>query len=59
VDLWNEAADAVSKIDASQLTVDQRLRLAQAKALLAIGHELTLIREQGDTKAWSRPGPEA
>ena len=59
MELWNEAVDAVGQIDPSQLTVDQRLRLAQTKALLAIAHELTLIREQGDTKAWSRRPPEA
>lgn len=59
MELWNEAADAVSKIDPSQLTVDQRLRLAETKALLAIGRELTLMREQGDAKAWSKRSPQA
>ncbi len=46
LDMWHEAAEeirAVHLIENDRLSVDQRLKLAEIKALLAIGQELDLL----------------
>ena len=46
VDMWHDAADeiqAVHLLENDNLTVDQRLKLAEIQALLAIGQELSLL----------------
>ena len=43
MNLWADAFDEANAIDSQQgehLTIDQRLKLAEIKALLAIGQEL-------------------
>ena len=47
--LWHEAADDLYALaaDAEKMTVDQRLKLAEIKALLAIGQELSTIHHAG------------
>lgn len=49
--LWGSAFDAMNAIDSSRefegLNVDQRLKLAEIKALLAIGQELSKIHHEG------------
>lgn len=48
--LWNEAHKDANKIEeqwGDSLDVDQQLKLAEVKALLAIGQELSGIRHAG------------
>ncbi len=47
--MWHEAADALGQVDpeTEELTVDQRLKYAEVKALLSIGQELSRIHEEG------------
>ncbi|MBM0237133.1 hypothetical protein JNW88_08205 [Micromonospora sp. ATA32] len=49
--MWHEAADALSEaIDSEKtgrLTTDQQLKVAEIKALLAIGQELSKIHHEG------------
>lgn len=47
--MWHEAADDMNAIDAKaeELTIDQRLKLAEIKALLSIGQELSKIHHEG------------
>lgn len=48
MNLWNDAYDALSAIDSrDDLTVDQQIKMAEIKALLSIGQELSLIHHQG------------
>jgi hypothetical protein len=46
MNLWTEAFDALSKVerDEPNFTVDQRLKVAEIKALLAIGQDLNGLR---------------
>lgn len=44
--MWHDAADeiqAVRLLENGSLTVDQRLKMAEIQALLAIGQELSLL----------------
>ncbi len=47
--LWSDAFDDMNALDrdSEQFTVDQRLKLAEVKALLAIGQELSGIHHAG------------
>jgi hypothetical protein len=49
MDLWSDAFDSMNAIDrdADNLTVDQRLKLAEIKALLSISQELSKIHHEG------------
>jgi len=46
--VWHDAFDAMNELDRhEQLTVDQQLKLAEIKALIAIGQELSMIHHEG------------
>jgi hypothetical protein len=47
--MWHEAADAMNALDgdADEMTVDQKLKLAEIKALLSISQELSRIHHEG------------
>jgi hypothetical protein len=48
--LWTEAFDAMNAVDRDhhdELTLEQKLKVAEIKALLAIGQELSIIQEHG------------
>lgn len=46
--VWHEADDALhDAVRGEHLTMDQKLRAAEVKALLAIGQELSMIRNGG------------
>ena len=47
--IWHDADDDIYKLNeqAETMNVDQRLELAELKALLAIGQELSGIRHGG------------
>jgi hypothetical protein len=49
VDLWADAFDAMNAIESREdhLTLDQQMQMAQIKALLAIGQELSGIHHAG------------
>ena len=49
MDLFNMAYDDMNTIDANDfsLTVDQRLKIAEIKALLSISQELSKIHHEG------------
>jgi hypothetical protein len=49
VDMWADAFDSMNAIDlkSEALTVDQRLKLAEIKALLSISQELSSIHHNG------------
>lgn len=49
MNLWNMAFDDMNALDGSadDMTIDQRLKLAEIKALLAIGQELSKIHHEG------------
>jgi hypothetical protein len=55
MDLWTDAFDDMNKIDLryDELTLDQQLKIAEIKALLAIGQELSLIQDSGINPKWS------
>ena len=40
-------------LDFDNLTLDQKLKVAEIKALLAIGQELSLIQDSGINPKWS------
>jgi hypothetical protein len=54
--LWSDAFSDMNKIDLSydNLTPDQRLKVAEIKALLAIGQELSIIQEHGINPEYSQ-----
>ncbi|WP_158087106.1 hypothetical protein [Mycobacterium aquaticum] len=54
MDLWTDAFDTMNTIDPKGLNTDQKLKLAEIKALLAIGQELGLIQDSGINPAWSQ-----
>ena len=57
MEIWADAFDSVHDLERSEsLTVEQRLKVAEIKALLAIGHELGQIQDQGVNPEWSRRG---
>jgi hypothetical protein len=48
--LWNEASDELSKAErdlGQGMSADHRLKVAEIKALLAIGQELSQIHHEG------------
>lgn len=48
--MWNEAADELSKAErdlGTEMDADHRLKVAEIKALLAIGQELSQIHHEG------------
>lgn len=48
MNMWADAFDDMNKFDQERdLTVDQRLKVAQIKALLSISQELSQIHHQG------------
>lgn len=49
MDLWSDAYDDMNKIDLrfDSLSLDQQLKVAEIKALLAIGQELSKIHHEG------------
>lgn len=47
MDLWTEAFEEMNAIDPKQLTLEQRLRRVEVKALLVIAQELVALRESG------------
>ncbi len=59
MNVWNEAYDAVSAVEnryeVKSMTLDQQLKLAEIKALLAIGQELSQIHHEGINPEYS-PG---
>lgn len=53
MNLWSAAADHVDTLGESDgLTIDQQLKIAEIRALLAIGRELSLIQHQGIRPEW-------
>jgi len=53
LNLWSSAADDVDRLsEMDSLTVDQQLKIAEIRALLAIGRELSLIQNQGIRPEW-------
>jgi len=55
VGIWHEAADEVYEIERIEgLTVDQKLKAAEIKALLVIAQELSMIQDQGINPKWSQ-----
>lgn len=58
MNLWSEAYSAMSAVEnryeVESLTLDQELKLAEIKALLAIGQELSLIHHEGVNPEYSR-----
>ena len=53
LNLWASAADDVDRLsEMDSLTVDQQLKIAEIRALLAIGRELSLIQNQGIRPEW-------
>jgi hypothetical protein len=55
VDLWAVAFDAMNAIESREdhLTLDQQMQMAQIKALLSIGQELSRIHHEGINPAYS------
>lgn len=53
--MWHEAADAMNALDreSDDMSLDQRLKLAEIKALLAIGQELSMIHHEGINPQYS------
>lgn len=49
MDLWSDAFDSMNELDykAKEMTLDQQLKLAEIKALLSIGQELSRIHHNG------------
>ncbi len=56
--MWHDAIDHMNTTDrdAEQLTIDQRLKLAEAKALVAIGQGLSMLHHQGINPTYSSSG---
>lgn len=58
MNLWNdsydELNDALRHLGLEEPTFDQRLKIAEIKALLAIGAELSLIQDQGINPEWAQ-----
>jgi hypothetical protein len=59
MELWTAAFDDMNRIDRDygdlrDLTLDQKLKVAEIKALLAIGQELSLIQDSGINPEWSQ-----
>lgn len=56
--LWNEAYDTMNAIESryevDSLPLDRQLQLAEIKALLAIGQELSQIHHEGINPDYSR-----
>lgn len=52
--MWSDAFDDMNKIDAMEgLSVDQRLKVAEIKALLSISQELSNIHHSGINAEYS------
>jgi hypothetical protein len=56
MNLWTSAFDDMNAIDRAQYakTDDQKLKIAEIKALLAIGQELSAIQNDGINPDWSQ-----
>lgn len=55
MDMWSEAFDAVTAVDGdSTLSTDQRLKVAEIKALLSISQELSRIHHEGINPDYDR-----
>jgi hypothetical protein len=56
--MWADAHDDMSRMDrqSSDMSTDQRLKLAKVKALLAIAEELSALRQQGINPQFSPAG---
>ncbi len=53
LNLWGSSADDVDRLsEVEDLTLDQQLKIAEIRALLAIGRELSLIQNQGIRPEW-------
>lgn len=54
-DLWHDAADDMNKLDDETLTWEKRAKVAELKALLAIGQELSRIHNEGINPEYNPP----
>lgn len=53
LNLWSDSADHVDRLsEVENLTIDQQFKIAEIRALLAIGRELSLIQNQGIRPEW-------
>jgi hypothetical protein len=52
--LWTDAFDHMNEIERNTRTLDQSLKVAEIKALLAIGQELQIIQEHGINPEYSQ-----
>jgi hypothetical protein len=53
LNLWNQSLTETRQLsEVDDLTIDQRLKVAEITALLAIGRELSLIQNQGINPEW-------
>lgn len=56
MDMWSDAFDSMNALDMQQvpeLTTDQKLKLAEIKALLSISQELSKIHHEGINPRYS------
>jgi hypothetical protein len=55
MDLWTDAFDDMNAFDnkIDELSVDQQLKVAEIKALLAIGQQLSKIHHEGINPEYS------
>lgn len=55
MNLWNQVHDDVHRIERDEeLSVDQRLKVAEILAMLTISQELSMIQDQGINPEWSQ-----
>lgn len=59
MNLWSVTMDDLARIEREAekeggLSIDQRIQLAQAHALLSISQELSLIQDQGISPEWEQ-----
>lgn len=56
MNMWHDTYDELNAIEREHrddLTVDQKLRMVQTRALLSISQELSLIQDSGINPNWS------
>lgn len=51
MNMWTEAFDTLQRIPQENLTIDQQLKVAEIRALLAIGQDLNGMR-LGETESF-------
>lgn len=51
MNMWTEAFDTLQRIPKEDLTIDQQLKVAEIRALLAIGQDLSGLR-MGETDSY-------